>query len=105
RHGRLDRFPYEVGGRGRMERTEARAVGRGMARDGQAGEALVGELQVRVRAHRLAMPVEPRLEPLYEAQLADLRFEGGRADAVVDRRELAHQLRNLAPVVGREIGT
>ena len=87
-----------------MERSEVRAVGRRGAGDGQAREAFVGELQVRGRARRLAVPVEARLEPLDEAQLADLGLERGRADAVVDRRELAQQLRNLAAVVRREVG-
>jgi hypothetical protein len=72
-----------------MERSEIRTAGRWDAGDGQAGKALVGQLQVGSRARRLAVPIEARLELLDETQLADLGFERARSDAMVDRRELA----------------
>src|SRR5258708_2656468 len=87
-----------------MERTEARAVGHGIARDGQAGEAFVGELQVRARARRLAAAIEAGLEPLDEAQLADLRLERARAGGVVEGRERAQGRGTLARAGGRERG-
>ena len=55
-----------------MERSEIRTAGRWGAGDGQAGKALVGQLQVGSRARRLAVPIEARLELLDETQLADL---------------------------------
>ena len=93
-------------GAARAERAEVgRTVGLRDSRDHEPGKPLGRELQVRVAPPRFRLPVETRFEPLDQAKLADRGFERAAADPVLDADGLAEELRHLAPVLGREIGT
>ena len=107
RHRGLDGLGQEAGGARRWQRAQIQrsvAVAH-LADDREPGETLVeGQLEIGVAPPGLRPPVERRHVLVDEPHLEHRRLQRPRADDVVDGLHLPEQLRDLAPLLGGEVG-